>query len=96
MLPFALLTYLFARLAQRIDALAMGGFHVAGSLGFLLGPLVGAGVLLVAGALGRSGWTVAFLIVAAIQWVCVIVFVPALVRRRRATTPDRRPVAQHE
>lgn len=136
MLPFALLTYVFGRLARRLEplrmmmagsavygtillalafapldvwwvlmptggvaaammfapsliltskaggpgskAVAMGGFHAAGSLGFLLGPLAGAGVLAIAGLLGGTGWQAAFVVIAALQWLCVIVFLPRL------------------
>lgn len=151
MLPFALLTYPFGRLAQRIDALgmmmtgsliygvllvglahaplplwwflmptggvaaalmfapslvltaaaagddqralAMGGFHAAGSLGFVLGPLIGGGILVVASALGHSGWHATFWFVAAIQWLCVLAFLPLLARRRK---PARPPSATRE
>lgn len=59
-------------------ATALGGFHAAGSLGFLCGPLVGGGVLALAGLFDRSGWTAAFIVVAALQWLCMLVFLPRL------------------
>ncbi|MCP1727284.1 MFS family permease [Natronospira proteinivora] len=63
-------------------AMAMGGFHAAGSLGFLLGPLVGGGTLALAGWLGYSGWLAAFLLMSALQWLCVLLFLPRLLRER--------------
>lgn len=138
MLPFALLTYPFGRLARRVSPLwlmmagsaayggilialalaplplwwllmplggisaaamfapslvltaqaagtdqrgtAMGGFHAAGSLGFLLGPLVGGGILALASVLDRPGWFTAFVAVAVLQWLCVALFLPAACR----------------
>ncbi len=64
-------------------ATALGGFHAAGSLGFLVGPLVGGGTLAVAGLLGQEGWIAAFILVAALQWLCILLFLPRL---RIATT----------
>jgi len=57
-------------------ATALGGFHAAGSLGFLLGPLVGGGAVALASLFDRPGWFAAFVVVAALQWVCVAVFLP--------------------
>jgi MFS family permease len=72
---------------EHARATALGGFHAAGSLGFLLGPLVGGGVLAVAELVDRAGWTAAFLVVASLQWVCVALFLPRLrLARRRART----------
>lgn len=65
-------------------ATAIGGFHAAGSLGFLLGPLVGGGVLAIMGWFDRPGWLAAFLVIAALQWLCVAVFLPRLWRGGRA------------
>lgn len=80
-LMFAPSLILTARAADaRNRATAMGGFHAAGSFGFLLGPLVGGGVLAVASLFGHSGWTAAFIIIASIQWICVAVFLPRLLR----------------
>jgi len=57
---------------------ALGGFHAAGSLGFLLGPLVGGAILAGAGLLGSDGWLLAFVAVASLQWLCVLLFLPRL------------------
>ena len=70
---------------EQARATALGGFHAAGSLGFLLGPLVGGGILAVAGWLDRPGWTTAFITVAALQWLCIALFLPRL--RRAARSP---------
>ena len=78
--PSLVLTSLAAGADQR--GAAMGGFHAAGSLGFLLGPLVGGGILALAATLERPGWIPAFLAVAALQWLCVAVFLPTALRRR--------------
>jgi len=146
MLPFALLTYVFGRLARRYDSLtmmmvgstlyglillilasaplplwwwlmplggvsaalmfapslvltaeaagkseratAMGGFHAAGSLGFMLGPLVGGGVLALAQWFGHDGWLAAFLVMAGLQWLCVLIFLPRLCRQRRVAATE--------
>ncbi|MDQ2068675.1 MFS transporter [Natronospira bacteriovora] len=65
-------------------AMAMGGFHAAGSLGFLLGPLTGGTILAVASLLDREGWLAAFLIMACLQWFCVLLFLPRLRAEIRA------------
>lgn len=62
---------------------AMGLFHAAGSLGFLMGPLLGGSVLALAELLGREGWGMAFWLVASLQLLCVAVFIP-LWRQQRA------------
>ncbi|MEA5446860.1 MFS transporter, partial [Gammaproteobacteria bacterium AB-CW1] len=74
--PSLVLTAEAAGESQR--ALAMGGFHAAGSLGFLLGPLVGGGVLALGQWLGHDGWLAAFLVMAGLQWLCVLLFLPRL------------------
>lgn len=78
--PTLVLTAAAANDSQR--ARAMGGFHAAGSLGFLLGPLVGGGVLAAAELFGRDGWLAAFWLVAGLQLLCVALFLPLWLRRR--------------
>ncbi len=77
--PSLVLTARAAEADQR--GTAMGGFHAAGSLGFLLGPLLGGGILALAGVFDRPGWLAAFITIAALQWLCVAIFLPAARRR---------------
>jgi MFS family permease len=70
-------------------ALAMGGFHAAGSLGFLLGPLAGASVLAIAGWLGAIGWLAAFVVIASLQWLCVLAFLPGQLKARTRRIQQR-------
>lgn len=72
-----------AAAGEHTRAMAMGGFHAAGSLGFLLGPLAGGGILALSVSLGLEGWLIAFACMAALQWLCVLIFLPALRARRR-------------
>lgn len=81
-LMFAPTLVLTAAAADSQRARAMGGFHAAGSLGFLFGPLVGGGVLAVANLLGRDGWLAAFWLVAGLQLLCVALFLPLWLRQR--------------
>jgi MFS family permease len=61
----------------------MGAFHAAGSLGFILGPLVGGAVVQVAGE-GASGYAAAFAVAGASELACVAFTLPALLRLVRA------------
>jgi len=66
-------------------ALAMGAFNAAGSLGFLVGPLVaGAVTEAVAAVHGQaSGYVAAFVVAGASEVLCVLVALPALLRLER-------------
>ncbi len=62
---------------QDLRATAMGGFHSAGSLGFLLGPIA-------AGALSQiGGYPFAFVVAGLAEILCVLVCLPALRRLER-------------
>lgn len=86
-LMFAPSLVLVARTAgEHARGRALGGFHAAGSLGFLLGPLVGGGILAAADLWGGEGWLIAFIAVASLQWLCVVLFLPRL--RAAPTRPS--------
>jgi len=62
---------------------AMGGFNAAGSLGFLVGPLLGGAVVqraLGAGAAPRAAYALAFLAGAAVTILATLLALPPLVR----------------
>ncbi len=69
-----------------VKSTALGGFNAAGSLGFLLGPLVGGGVS--AGLAPSLGWEVsypsAFAVAGAAEIGCVLLTLGALRRLRSA------------
>jgi MFS family permease len=92
-LMFAPSLVLVARLADPAQrATAMGGFHLAGSLGFMLGPLLGVGVIAGLAAIGRPAYPGVFVAVGALEVLCVIFFLPWLLRLHRAasaTSPGR-------
>lgn len=69
-----------------IRSTALGGFNAAGSLGFVLGPLVGGAVssFVAARADWETGYATAFAVAGAAEIACVIVTLPALRRLRRA------------
>ncbi len=69
-----------------IRSTALGGFNAAGSLGFVLGPLVGGGVsTLVARSHGwENGYPAAFAVAGAAEILCVLATLPMLRRLRRA------------
>ncbi|MDD3519026.1 MAG: MFS transporter [Chromatiales bacterium] len=69
--------------AQR--ATAMGGFHLAGSLGFMLGPLAGVAVLGLLRAAEISPYPGVFIVIGALEAVCVLVCLPFLLRLHRAS-----------
>ena len=72
-----------------LKATAMGGFNAAGSLGFLIGPLVaGAVSTTVASDQGEArGYAAAFIVAGAAEILCVLATF-RLMRRHRAAHPD--------
>lgn len=91
-LMFAPSLVLLTRLADPAQrATAMGGFHLAGSLGFMLGPMVGVGVLTALQSLDLRPYPGVFLVVGGLEALCVLICLPWLVRLHRATAA--RPAA---
>lgn len=64
-------------------ATCMAAFHAAGSLGFVLGPIVG-GLIVDASSDRRAGYAAAFVVAGASQVLCVLVTLPALRRLGRS------------
>jgi MFS family permease len=70
---------------EPIRATALGAFNAAGSLGFIVGPLVGGGVsqLVAGGSDWASGYQAAFLVAGVSELACVVVTLPFLLGLRR-------------
>lgn len=69
------------------QATAMGGFHLAGSLGFMLGPMLGVGGMGALKAVGIDPYPWIFVVVGSFEIICVLALLPWLVRvhARQAT-----------
>ncbi len=61
-------------------ALAMSGFHFAGSLGFVLGPLTGGLLVALFGATMLPAYPMAFLVVGGLEVLCALLFLPLALR----------------
>jgi len=83
--PSIILTSQLAEPDQQ--ATAMGGFHLAGSLGFMLGPMLGVGGIAVLKALDLPVYPSIFIVVGSLEVICVLAMLPLLLRvhARRAT-----------
>ena len=83
--PSIILTSQLAGAEQQ--ATAMGGFHLAGSLGFMLGPMLGVGGLTLLRGLGLAPYPSIFVLVGSLEIICVLALLPWLrnVHSRRAT-----------
>ena len=81
--PSLVLVTRLAGPAQR--ATAMGGFHLAGSLGFMLGPLVGVAGISALRAFDWPPYPAVFLLVGGLEIAVVLVFLPWLLRLHRAS-----------
>ena len=79
--PSLILVVRLARPDQR--ATAMGGFHLAGSLGFMLGPLVGVASIQTLTGLGLSPWPGVFFIVGSLEILCALLLLPVILRIRQ-------------
>jgi MFS family permease len=91
-LMFAPSLVLVTRLAspgQR--ATAMGGFHLAGSLGFMLGPLIGVAAIAALRALDHSPYPAVFVLVGGLEALVVLVFLPWLLRLHRVGRKESGP-----
>lgn len=78
---------LVTRLAGDAQATAMGGFHLVGSLGFMLGPLLGVGALGLIRSLGASPYPGVFVLVGLLEILCVLLLLPWLLKLNRRLQP---------
>ena len=76
--PSIILTSQLANEEQQ--ATAMGGFHLAGSLGFMLGPMLGVGGITALKALDISVYPTIFIVVGSLEIACVLALMPWLLR----------------
>jgi MFS family permease len=79
--PSLVLVTRLAAPSQR--ATAMGGFHLAGSLGFMIGPLLGVAVITSLRTSGLPPYPWAFVVVGAVEVICVLFFLRWLLRFHR-------------
>lgn len=63
-------------------ASAMSGFNLAGSLGFVAGPLAGGSLVTLLGSEGAPAYSAAFLVVGGLEVLCALAFLPLLGRYR--------------
>ena len=71
---------LTVRLAGPAQATGMGGFHLTGSLGFLLGPLLSVATLTSLRALAIDPYPTVFIVFGLFEVLCVLLFLPWLLR----------------
>ncbi|MGY6631174.1 MAG: MFS transporter [Wenzhouxiangella sp.] len=90
--PSLILVVRLAVPSQR--ATAMGGFHLAGSLGFMLGPIVGVGSANLLIALGQSPWPGVFFIIGSLEILCALLLLPVILRIRRLAPARNREGAK--
>lgn len=74
---------LTVRLAGPAQATGMGGFHLTGSLGFMLGPLLSVAFLSLLRGQGLDPYPAVFLIFGAFEILCVLLLLPWLLRVNR-------------
>ena len=79
--PSLILTSRFAGNSEQ--ATAMGGFHLIGSLGFMLGPMLGVGVVTGIQAAGWPPYPGAFIVIGSLELLCVAIFLPWMWRLAR-------------
>jgi MFS family permease len=71
--------------SPQLKGTALGGFNAAGSLGLMLGPIVGGVVseTVAAGAGWQAGYTTAFVVAGVSELLCVALTAPLLFRLKR-------------
>jgi len=74
---------LTVRLAGPAQATGMGGFHLTGSLGFMLGPLLSVAFLTLLRGQGLDPYPAVFVIFGAFEILCVLLLLPWLLRVNR-------------
>jgi MFS family permease len=77
---------LTVRLSGPAQATGMGGFHLTGSLGFMLGPLLSVAILGMLRGAGLEPYPAVFVVFGLFEILCVLIFLPWLIRlyRKRA------------
>ncbi len=84
---------LTVRLSGPAQATGMGGFHLIGSLGFMLGPLLSVGILTLLGGLGLEPYPAVFIFFGLFEILCVLLFLPWLIRLYRGhSEPSNSPL----
>ncbi|MFP4207416.1 MAG: MFS transporter [Wenzhouxiangella sp.] len=76
---------LTVRLAGTAQATGMGGFHLTGSLGFMLGPLLSVAILTGLRSLGLDPYPAVFVVFGLFEIGCVLLALPWLIRLHRHT-----------
>ena len=79
---------LTVRLAGPAQATGMGGFHLTGSLGFMLGPLLSVAFLTLLRGQGLDPYPAVFVIFGAFEILCVLLLLPWLLRVNRQMQRD--------
>lgn len=74
---------LTVRLAGAAQATGMGGFHLTGSLGFMLGPLLSVAILSWLRSLGLDPYPAVFVVFGLAEIGCVLLLLPWLRRLHR-------------
>jgi MFS family permease len=78
---------LTVRLAGAAQATGMGGFHLTGSLGFMLGPLLSVAILAGLRGLGLDPYPAVFIVFGLFEIGCVLLLLPWLLRLQRGGLP---------
>jgi len=79
--PSLLLT---VRLSETAKATGLGGFHLSGSLGFALGPMLSVGVLAAFRSVGLDPYPGVFIVFGLFEMACVVLLLPWLIRLHRS------------
>ena len=81
--PSLLLT---VRLSDKAQATGMGGFHLSGSVGFALGPMLSVASLAALRASGLEPYPGVFFVFGLFEILCVVLLLPWLIRLHRLQT----------
>jgi len=82
---------LTVKLSGPAQATGMGGFHLTGSLGFLLGPLLSVAALSSLRALDIEPYPAVFIVFGLFEILCVLAFMPWLLRLHRGAAAEPEP-----
>lgn len=75
-------------------ATAMGGFHLAGSLGFMLGPLVSVATMSALRSAGHPPFPWVFVVIGSLELACVLLSLPWLIKIWRSGVDLSTPPAR--